>query len=837
MACRAREVELLSSGSLEDFFPGQSEMARRMREYDWSTTALGDPCDWPEALKIPLRMLLTSRFEMWLGWGDDLLFFYNDAYIPTLGIKHPDMLAKPFREVWAEVYDDVADQVEKVRTGEATWNSALLLLLERSGHPEETYHSFSYSPLYGVGGNVEGLLCIVSEETERVIGERRLETLRRLGANLVGAMDDAEVRAAVCDAFASNRHDFPFVLFAFDEAQGTRYVACTPDAAGIAGHDWDDGISAPSGQPRRVALPGDVPWPVGAWEIAPREALVVPIPGPGDQPAFGSLVLALNPYRRDEEGLADFARLIAGQVSGALANIAALDAERRRADRIWLHSRDLVVVVDADGVFRAVSPSWTRIFGFHAQDVVGKPFADFIVADDLAPSNEALATALSEGDLVGFENRFRTVDGGSRWVSWHTAMEDGLVYAYGRDVTEQKFADEALAAAEDALRQAQKMEAVGQLTGGIAHDFNNLLQGINGSLEIMQKRLEQGHTRDVLRWLEGAKSSADRAAALTHRLLAFSRRQPLDPRPVSVNPLIGSMEDLLGRTLGEDIAVAIDFESDLWRTRCDPNQLESAILNLVINARDAMPDGGRLTIETRNCRFDKAEAAGRGELAPGDYVCINVEDTGVGMDKATIERAFEPFYTTKPLGEGTGLGLSMIYGFARQSEGRVEIVSELGRGSRISIYLPRCMNEDPAQPVVAAQEPNAAVASGEVVLVVEDEPVVRGLIKEVLGDLGYRALEATDGPEGLRILQSAERVDLLVTDIGLPGLNGRQIADAARVDRPDLKILFMTGYAENAALPTGFLERGMAMLTKPFTMDKFARQVQSMIESDGNSCG
>lgn len=806
-------------------------MACRMRAFDWSTTSLGDPRDWSETLKIPLRMLLTSKFEMWLGWGDDLLFFYNDAYIPTLGIKHPDMLAKPFSEVWAEVYADVADQVEKVRAGEATWNNALLLLLERSGHPEETYHSFSYSPLYSVDGNVEGLLCIVSEETERIIGERRLETIRRLGANLVGAMDEAEVRAAVCDAFASNRYDFPFVLFAFGEERSMRFAACTPDAVDIAGHDWHAGQTAlPAGQSRRVTLREEANWPSGAWEIAPREALVVAIPGPGDQPAFGSLVLALSPYRRDEAGLADFARLIAGQVSGALANIAALDAERRRADRIWLHSRDLVVVVDAEGVFRAVSPSWTRIFGFDALDVVGKPFADFIVADDLAPSNEALATALSEGDLVGFENRFRTIDGGSRWVSWHTAMEDGLVYAYGRDVTEQKIADEALATAEDALRQSQKMEAVGQLTGGIAHDFNNLLQGINGSLEIMQKRLEEGRTLDISRWLEGAKASADRAAALTHRLLAFSRRQPLDPRPVSVNPLIRAMEDLLGRTLGENIKVAVDFECDLWGTRCDPNQLESAILNLVINARDAMPEGGSVTIRTRNCRFDGAEAEGRRELVPGDYVCINVEDSGVGMDKATIERAFEPFFTTKPLGQGTGLGLSMIYGFARQSEGRVEIHSEPGRGSSISIFLPRCMNEGAVRPRVASQEPDAAAASGEVVLVVEDDPVVRGLIREVLAELGYTALEATDGPEGLRILQSDERVDLLVTDIGLPGLNGRQIADAARAHRPDLKVLFMTGYAENAALPTGFLERGVAMVTKPFAMDKFACQVQSMID-------
>ena len=385
-----------------------------------------------------------------------------------------------------------------------------------------------------------------------------------------------------------------------------------------------------------------------------------------------------------------------------------------------------------------------------------------------------------------------------------------------------------LRTAEEALRQAQKMEAIGQLTGGIAHDFNNLLQGITGSLDLVQRRISQGRLGDLDRFITGAMTSANRAAALTHRLLAFARRQPLDPRPVHVNPLIGSMEELLRRTLGERIDLELKLAGRLWLTRCDANQLESAILNLAINARDAMPEGGQLVIATHNMEVD--EAAAHADRAAGDYVCISVSDSGTGMDAETIARAFEPFFTTKPIGQGTGLGLSMIYGFARQSEGYAQIESEPGRGTTVHLCLPRFQGE--ADDETAADATRAALAeSGETVLVIEDEPVVRGLVVEVLADLGYRAVEAVDGPQGLEIVQSAQRIDLLITDVGLPGLNGRQVADAARALRPDLKILFMTGYAENAALTSGSLDPGMTLITKPFTMEALATRVREIIET------
>jgi PAS domain S-box-containing protein len=384
-----------------------------------------------------------------------------------------------------------------------------------------------------------------------------------------------------------------------------------------------------------------------------------------------------------------------------------------------------------------------------------------------------------------------------------------------------------LQAAEAALRQAQKMEAIGQLTGGIAHDFNNLLQGITGSLDLVRKRIDQGRIGDLDRFIGGAMTSAGRAAALTHRLLAFARRQPLDPRPVEAAPLIASMEDLLRTTLGKGIELQVSMTGELWRTRCDPNQLESAILNLAINARDAMPDGGTLTISAANVDV----GAGRRDMRAGAYVCIAVADTGAGMAAETVARAFEPFFTTKPMGQGTGLGLSMIYGFARQSGGHAQIDSAPGEGTTVKLYLPRHHGEGVDEE--AATDAGAApiAEAGETVLVVEDEAVVRGLIVEVLSDLGYQALEAADGPGGLEILQSDRRIDLLVTDVGLPGLNGRQVADAARALRPGLRVLFMSGYVENVAMASGAFEPGMAMITKPFAMEAMANRIREIIEA------
>lgn len=499
-----------------------------------------------------------------------------------------------------------------------------------------------------------------------------------------------------------------------------------------------------------------------------------------------------------------------------------LAASRAERDRIWNTTNDLMAVAGQDGYIKSCNPAWSRLLGYDEATLLGRPFIELVAEADRPRVVTAMAQLARGQALREFEDRMVHADGQTSLISWNSEPMGDTFHIVGRNVTDQR-------RVEEALRQSQKMEAVGQLTGGIAHDFNNLLQGITGSLDLLEKRLAQGRLSDLNRFISGAMSAANRAAALTHRLLAFSRRQPLDPKPVSANPLIASMEDLLRRTLGEHIALDLMLAPDLWSTLCDPHQLENAVLNLAINGRDAMPDGGTLTITTCNCDLDETSPVWSRDMRPGAYICISVSDTGIGMSEEIIAKAFEPFFTTKPIGQGTGLGLSMIYGFVRQSEGYTKILSAHGQGSCLKLFLPRytggLMTEEPSDAAPAA----LPAGEGETVLVIEDEPVVRTLIVEVLADLGFAALEATDGPAGLEILQSRQRIDLLISDVGLPGLNGRQVADAARLLRPDLKVIFMTGYAETAAAAHGFLEPGMALITKPFAMADLAAKIRATI--------
>ncbi len=426
------------------------------------------------------------------------------------------------------------------------------------------------------------------------------------------------------------------------------------------------------------------------------------------------------------------------------------------------------------------------------------------------------------------EYRVARPDGSIRWVMVrnHSLLnEQGQlesVAGVGIDVTR-------LRELEESLRQAQKMEAVGQLTGGLAHDFNNLLTGISGALEMMQLRLKQGRIDALPRYISAAQTAAGRAAALTHRLLAFARRQPLDPRPIDVGRLIDGIEDLLRGTVGPTIDLRILHAADGWPVQVDANQLENALLNLCINARDAMPDGGVLTVETANVWFDDAGAAER-DLAPGAYLAVCVSDTGMGMPPEVAARAFEPFFTTKPKEQGTGLGLSMIYGFARQSGGQIQIRSAPGTGTTMSLYLPRHTGEVVDQGEDGRRAALRRVASDDVILVVEDEPGVRMLVTDLLEELGFTAIEAGDGAEGIAALHSSARIDLLITDVGLPGgINGRQVADAARAARPGLPVLFITGFAENAVVGDGPLESGMELLAKPFTIDALAARITRLV--------
>ncbi len=509
------------------------------------------------------------------------------------------------------------------------------------------------------------------------------------------------------------------------------------------------------------------------------------------------------------------------------------DLERQVVERAqargltWKLSPDLLGALNSKGYFETANPAWKSVLGWTEEEVVSMSIFDLLHPDDLEHTRAGFELTQVGQPALRFVNRYRCKNGNYRWISWIGIHEEGYVYCTGRDVTAEREAEIELAAAQEALRHSQKMEAIGQLTGGIAHDFNNLLTGIIGSLDIVRRRMASGRSEEISRFMDAASISALRAGTLTHRLLAFARRQSLDIRPNNINRLVSSMEDLLHRTLGEHIELECSLSAELWTALTDSNQLESAILNLAINARDAMPDGGRLTIEATNVHLDEAYTVLQEDVASGDYVVISVSDTGVGMSADVVTKAIDPFFTTKAVGEGTGLGLSMVYGFAKQSRGHLRIYSEVGHGTTIKLYLPRALQDavDLEKPVEEAPH-----GQGETILVIEDDATVRLILGDVLTELGYSVLLATDARPAIPILQSDRRIDLMISDVVLPHINGRKLAEIARASRPDLKVLFLTGYAEKAAVRGHFLDPGMDMLTKPFALDALGAKVRAMID-------
>jgi PAS domain S-box-containing protein len=501
------------------------------------------------------------------------------------------------------------------------------------------------------------------------------------------------------------------------------------------------------------------------------------------------------------------------------------------------------------------------MFGRPTEELIGDGWASVVLAEDLRNFRRTFLTALATKRSFRAEIRVRRADGAMRWLGCEGVPrldDSGIFLGYtgcAVDITEARLSTEALEAritertadlrraldalqrevairaqAEDALRQAQKMEAVGQLTGGIAHDFNNMLQGISGALELIQRRINQGRSEETANFVAGARKTVERAAALTNRLLAFARRQALQPASVEPDGLAQGLEDLIRRTVGPSVTVEFQLRSRGWFVRCDQSQLENTLLNLAINSRDAMPEGGTLSVTTRQVTLSAEDAGTLQGAAAGEYVAIAVTDTGVGMDEATQMHAFEPFFTTKPHGEGTGLGLSQVYGFVHQSRGIVRLESELGGGTAVTILLPRHVEPESAALEQPAIPVPGGVAAGANLLLVEDEEQVRSTTADYLAGNGHHVTVAANGAEALAVLDNEALVDLLITDVGLPGvLNGRQAADAARARRPGLKVLFITGYAAGAL--DAELEPGMAVLSKPFGMATLETRIREMLAS------
>ena len=693
----------------------------------------------------------------------------------------------------------------------AAYGSRFAVQAEPGGPVEERHVDFVYQPIRDKAGHVSGIFVEGADVTDRMLAGEALRATEERYRTLLESVDVGFCIVEMKFDDAGRAVDYRLVEGnpAFERQTGLvgvfgRWVSEV--APGLERHWFDAyGHVALTGEPVRFENGAEI---FGRWYDV--RALRV-----GDPEAHRVAILFsdISERKRMEERL----RVLNASLGTEVAE------RTRERDRLWQTTNDLMGTAGLDGFLKAVNPAWTRMLGWSEQELLTRPFMDIVNTADHAETADVVRRLAAGETVTDFVDHVRARNGDHRTINWTAVSEpgSGVFYIVGRDITEQR-------RIEEQLRQAQKMEAVGQLTGGLAHDFNNLLAGISGSLELMGTRIQQGRLGDVERYLVAAQGAAKRAAALTHRLLAFSRRQTLEPKPTDVNRLVAGMEELVRRTVGPQVALEVVAVDGLWSTLVDPNQLENALLNLCINARDAMPDGGKLVIETANGWLDERTARER-DLAPGPYVSLCVSDNGTGMTPDVVERAFDPFFTTKPIGVGTGLGLSMIYGFARQSGGQVRIDSEVGKGTTVCLHLPQHHGEEVPEPRPASASIGPAQA-GETVLVIDDEPLVRMLVVDVLEEQGYTAIEAEDGPSGLTILRSNARIDLLITDVGLPnGMNGRQVADAARELRPGLKVLFVTGYAENAVLSHGHLDPGMHVITKPFAVEALAGRVKDLI--------
>jgi signal transduction histidine kinase len=1147
-----------------NFLAGGGEMGRLIRAHDWAATPLGPPAAWPQSLKTAVRIMLTSRQPIWVGWGRELIYLYNDAYFSIIGGKHPWALGRPTREVWSEIWPEIGPMLTTAMGGvEGTYVEEQLLIMERNGYAEETYYTFSYSPIPDDDATPGGIICANSDDTNRVVSERQLALLSRVATAIVDARTWRDACERTLAGIGDDSRDLVFTaLYGRDRGETTlsRMGAVGIDPGHPAIPDQlplEDGACWPvlsaleSGKIQFVADPeprlGE-PLPAGRLDRPCHRVAILPVPRTSESERDTLLLIGLNPYRLVGRSYRTFLDRLIGQIADAIASADAYEAERRRGEALaeldrakttffsnvshefrtpltlmlgpledLLHGaappdqqRLLVETAHRNGVrllrlvnslldfsrieagrvraafvrtdlveltcevastFRSAIEKvgltleidaaplsipvyvdrdmWERILlnllsnafkftlqggirvtlreesgavmvrvtdtgaGIPAEElpnlferfhrVENQPSRSFegsgiglalvkelvklhqgeiavdsevgrgssftislplgcahlpadqvretavpgeepggrameyveeagrwdapTAAPQVAPALDQRPRVLVADDTVDMRDylqrllsphwRVETAEDGVKALdSLRRSLPDllltdvmmpeldgfGLIKAIRDDqalrdlpviVLSARAGEEArieglaagaddylikpftarellaridsnlrLAAirreskaaierretdlrhlnavleervtaevaerlkAEDALRQAHKMEAVGRLTGGIAHDFNNLLTVILGGLDTLQRAgiAEEGRTA---RALEMALQGAQRAGSLTSRLLAFSRQQPLDPKPTELDQLIFAMSEILHRTLGEQIMLEAVLPPDLWRVEIDQNQLESALLNLAVNARDAMTEGGKLTIAAQNIVLHEADASFRVE--PGDYVAISISDTGHGMSHETVARAFDPFFTTKATGQGTGLGLSMVYGFAKQSGGHITLDSAIGRGTTVTLYFPR--HDGPVEtPATTTDETAPLARDGEVVLVVEDNDEVRLYGTSILSELGYRVLQATNGAEALSVLGKTKRIDLLFTDVILPGMSGKAIAERAQSLRPGLKVLFATGYSRDAIVHHGRVDPGINLLLKPFTYDQVASRVREILD-------
>ncbi|MHA0363661.1 ATP-binding protein [Sphingomonas aquatilis] len=855
-----------------------SEIAR----HQWSGTSLGPLGTWPLSLRSTLAMMLACPTPMFLAWGPDLLCFYNDAYRPILGFRVDTALGRPFREVWGSIWSDIEPLVTRTLAGESCTVTDMMLDLSRTGEPEQSWWTFSYSPVFDDAGRIAGLFCVTGETTPRIIAERerdasdeRLQMALSAG-NSIGAWDwdvvndrvTADVRfatlygidpekaaagAPIADFFAGIHPDD---LMRVQQEVAAAVEACDGFTSEYRLLHTDGSTRWVSAQGRCIADEAGccARFPGVSYDITERMTADLALRAAKAERDFVVKLTTKQRTASDPEAIirlssealgerlgvhrAGFYRLMGetqmrhgGNWSdGTLAPLSGLQpvsafgarAERQRrlgrtlvfSDSRYDDSGDLTAYAD-NGVLAGLcvplmkDGRWQAGIYLHQADV-----------RHWTPAEVSLVREVAELTWLAVERAEALMRLAQRVDQQSVALAEA-----SSEIREESGKR---VAAESQVRQLQKMESLGRLTGGIAHDFNNMLAIVIGGLNLAQRRLARGE-QDIGKYLDGALEGANRAATLTQRLLAFSRQQPLSPEALDANKLVSGLAELLTRSLGEMVQLETILGAGLWRAKADPAELENVIVNLAVNARDAMPEGGRLTIETCNVHVDD-DYARDAEIAPGQYVQIAVSDTGTGIAPDVMAKVFDPFFTTKPSGKGTGLGLSQVFGFVRQSGGHVRVYSEVGHGTTFKVYLPRFYGDE----VPVRRRKAAPVRLGkptEIVMVVEDEEGVRNNSVEALRELGYTVLHAGSGPEALAMIEAGQDVTLLFTDIVMPGMTGRQLADRAVELLPLLKIVYTTGYTRNAVVHNGILDPGTNFLPKPFGLDQLAAKIAEVLDA------
>ncbi|WP_203236191.1 hybrid sensor histidine kinase/response regulator [Methylobacterium crusticola] len=907
-------------------------MRQLIREHDWSATPLGPASTWPQALQLVVSMCLGSPAISAVYWGPEFRLLYNDAYAPFLAERHPWALGRPMSEVWPEMWHGLAPQAEAViATGRGFVIDNQPLVMSRDGRLQETFWSYSFSPIPG-DGTTAGIYLTAVEMTGQVMADRQLaaETARQRQLferapgfiailqgpehvfeftneaylRLVGKREIIGLSAR--DALPEVREQGFFELLDGVFATGERYIAdhvpirlqrssgavqeCfvnfiyepIRDDAGeitgifVEGHDvtqthhaqaalreseefnrrvlassndcikvldldgkltfmseggqrvmevsdfnairgcpWPDFWQEPGNRDAKAAVEaaragrsGHFQGPASTMAGTPKywDVQVTPIfDADGKPERILSISRDITETRRAEDALRSLNDTLEQQV----------EKRTRERDRAWKNSRDLQVVVEANGIIRAANEAWTTILGWQSDEVIGRSHLDFNHPDEHQGTNEALAIA-STDVLPVYESRLLHKDGSYRWISWVTAPEDGLVYASGRHVTAEKSAAATLAAAQEQLRQAQKLEAVGQLTGGVAHDFNNLLTVIKSSTDLLKRPGLSEDRRD--RYIGAISDTVERAAKLTGQLLAFARRQALRPEVFDAGQSVKAIGEMVGTLTGARIMVSINVGDEPCHISADPSQFDTALVNMAVNARDAMDGEGRLYISV--------EAVGRMpaiRLHPpqlGDFVKLALTDTGSGIPADQLDRIFEPFFTTKGVGQGTGLGLSQVFGFAKQSGGEVMVESELGRGTTFALYLPRAEKsigkiEDPT-PVDTVVD-----GRGICVLVVEDNREVGSFSTQTLEELGYGTHWVANADEALATLaEKPDSYDVVFSDVVMPGMNGVELGREIRRLYPGLPVVLTSGYSHVLAQDS---DHGFELLQKPYSVEQLSR--------------